>query len=974
VGAPPRRRSYAAAVRFRVLGAVELVDDDGRRCAIGSPNQRAVLAALLARRGEVVDFDALVEQLWPDGAPPSASTSLRTYVSRLRRTLGDDLVSRGGGYVLDVPADAVDAGRFEALLVRSGEEPAVVAATTLQEGLATWGGRAFGAESDLELVRGEARRLDELRGVARQALADAHLRAGDTGRAAAVAEALLADEPLREGAWVTLVRALVRAGRSGEGLRAAQRAREALAVAGLEPSPEVLAAERDALAPVLEPTGPPALASSPAESTEGDAVPRRPPVPRRTSSFVGRERDLVAVDELLAHRRIVTLVGPGGVGKTRLAMEVARWRAATMRDGAVWVELAGLPPGASVLGAIVAALAVVGSHDPADVLRSAGRLDAVLVLDNAEHVLDGVCAAVELLVSEGDELRVLVTSRERVGAPGEHVRPVAPLATQGHRSPARQLLVDRAAQGGVDAVAADDERLDGLLERLDGLPLAIEMAGAQLATSSLAEVAAAVEGGDGLDPLPRGVPERHRTLDAVLRWSEQRLEPGERTLLAEMGVLAGPLPAADVVGALGRPDAAAGLRRLAASSLVAVDTTASPARYGLLQTVREHARARLAADGRVEEVSARHAQWLVGQVAIASKEVCGAEELDGRRRLGALVPELRAAATWCAEHDLELAAELLGPLYAHARHGLVDEPFRWAAAALARHGARRGPGGRPARLVAMSAAASLVRGDLRGALASAAEAAASDDLVAQLAAHDVSADAHLFLGELDAAEAAYRRLADAGLRADDALHTGLGRLGVVLTLAYAGRRDEALALARTLIATGSPNPSARAWAEYGAGEVILDRDPAAALVHFDRATAIGRSVRSWYVVSMATVSAMSLQARLGDAAVAVERFAEVIGRLDRIGDRPHLLTVLRNLLVLLHRLGADEDVAWLAGFVDDPMHPSYGDEAALVEQVRRAARSSLGGQRWDELTAAGSTMAPHDAGRWALGALARASR
>jgi len=962
-------RSYAAAVRYRVLGAVELEDDEGRPRPIGSPNQRAVLASLVAHRGEVVPSDALVDLLWPDGPPPSATTSLRTYVSRLRRTLGADLVSRGGGYVLDVAAESVDACRFEQLVVRSRQEDPTQRVGTLADALASWGGPAFGAERDVDLVRGEARRLDELHGTARQALAEAQLAAGAADRAVGTAEALLADEPLREGAWITLVGALAVTGRAAEALRAAQRARDALGDAGLEASPSLRRAERDALAP--DPGGPDHVEATPPTDPGASAV-RRSAIPRRTSSFVGREGDLVEVDELLARRRVVTLVGPGGVGKTRLAMEVARRRSATMRDGSAWVDLATLPTGAPAAGAVVAALGVVEGGDPLATLRDAGHLDALLVLDNAEHVLDPVCEAIEALLADGENVRILVTSRERIGVAGEHVRPVTPLETEGRHAPARRLLLERVEQVGATPPDPSDVRLDALVRRLDGLPLAIEMAAAQLATSSLTEVVAAVaEGVVGLDPLPRGVPERHRTLDAVLSWSEERLDPTDRTLLAELGVLAGPLSARDIAAALARPDAGAGLRRLAAASLVSADTTFEQARYGLLQTVRDRALHRLTSAGLLDEVSQRHARWLATLVDAECRRVCGPDELDARRRIDALLPELRAAVAWAADHDMALAADLVGPLYTYARQGLVDEPFRWADAALARSG---DGDPRPPGLVAMAAAAALVRGDLRLALALGEEAAATDDLDARIAALDLSADALLFLGELDDAAAAYASMGETARLAGDSLHVEFGRLGAILTLSYAGRREEARRLAENLIAGSFTNPTARAWAEYGAGEAILDRDPPVALAHLDRAMAIGRSAQSWYVVNMATVSAMSLQARHGELSAAIVSFGEVISRLDRIGDRPHLLTVLRNLIVLLQRLDADEEVAWLTGFVDDPMHPSYGEEAELVRAASDAAWASLGERRWAELTVAGSAMAPREAGGWALAVLARLGR
>ena len=320
-------------MRFRVLGAVELVDERGQACPIGSPNQRTVLAVLLAARGEVVTIDALVEALWGDFPPASAVATVRTYVSRLRAHLGTALASRGGGFTLDIEADEVDAERFDSLVDAARLAGPNEAVGVLAAALDLWKGPAFGDRADVERVRPEARRLEERRATAREAHAAALLRAGRVDEAVAAAEALVTVEPLREGGWTVLIEALANAQRGAEALRAFRRAADALAEVGLEPSKRLREAERVALR---------------RDATSGRASgvhPRPPATPRRfvppivPSSFVGRDDDTDLVVDLLERARLVTLTGPGGVGKTRLALEVARRATDGFELGACFVEL-----------------------------------------------------------------------------------------------------------------------------------------------------------------------------------------------------------------------------------------------------------------------------------------------------------------------------------------------------------------------------------------------------------------------------------------------------------------------------------------------------------------------------------------------------------------------------------------------------------------------------------------------------------
>ena len=499
---------------MRVLGPVGVGGDATRPPApLGSRSQRIVLAVLAARLGETVSADRLADALWADEPPRTATHTLRNYVSRLRGVLGDAIAVRPGGYALTIPPEDVDAAQFETLTAEANRGRRPEAALALyDEALALWSGPAFGELADLPALRGAALRLEELRLAAAEARAGVLLRAGDAAGAAAAAEQLVTDHPLREGAWTVLVEALSGAGRARDALQAYQRASAALAEAGLVPSSPLRQAEVAAL------------------GTLGPPVPelRRLPVP--VSSLVGRDGDLAGLDELLTRARVVTLCGPGGVGKTRLALAVAERVAPRHRFGARLVTLAPLEDPSAVLGAVVDALGLStegGSPEPA--LSAAGALDLLVVLDNCEHLVAEAARAVELIVTGGGAARVLATSRERLGVDGEHAWAVSPLGLGDEGSPALELFLDRARAVRAD-LALGPEDLAGatrVTRSLDGLPLAIEMAAALAASLPLTEMA------DRLDDLEldltaarcRTPPPHHGRRGGVVGGAPRRVGP-----------------------------------------------------------------------------------------------------------------------------------------------------------------------------------------------------------------------------------------------------------------------------------------------------------------------------------------------------------------------------------------------------------------------------------------------------------------
>ncbi|MGQ0772857.1 MAG: BTAD domain-containing putative transcriptional regulator [Pseudonocardiales bacterium] len=910
-------------MRVRVLGAVELVDDSGMAMSVGSPTQRLVLAALAAQPGVTVSADALIDAIWGDQPPRSAADSLRTYVSRLRRHLGDALVSRAGGYAL--PAGSVDAERFEDLVRRARTTDPATSIALLDQALELWRGAPFGELADVELLRGVAVRLDELHLAARELRATALAAAGRVGEAVAAAEELLAGHPLREGAWVVLIEALAAAGRVPDAMTAYRRGVAALDEAGLDPSEALRAAQTAALSMVPQ-------------------QPRWLPVP--AASLIGRERELAELAELVDKARVVTLVGPGGVGKTRLVIEAANALAGRFARGARLVELAGLRDPDAVVAALVGALGLAAdAGSPQKALSRAGALDLLVVVDNCEHVVDAAARAVDALVRGGPVVRVLATSRERLGIDGEHVLPVAPLEVFPSGDVARALFLDRlrAVRGGAFAGSQPDlTQVDRIVARVDGLPLGIEMAAARAATLPLAELADRLSEHLGLLGQPRAGAARHRTLAAVVEWSEALLDPDDRALFAELATFAGPVGADDVAVVTGHPAPLKSLCHLAERCLVIVDTEAPRARFGMLSTIRTHAAARLAGTPRGAQLARRHAEHLVDVAAAADRELRRPAESAAHARFEELIDEFRIAHARLRSSDPALAGELSTALYLFAMSRQRDEPLSWACELIAGWETSS-----PSAIGALASVAiqAATAGELTRAqeLAERALASARSD-PERILPLDVLTDVHLYAGRLDDCTAVSRQLLAVSGAAADLHGTVVAITNLACVQAYAGRPEQA----ERLLATERPAdaelaPSDRGWLAYTEGEVVLDRDPQRALPALDRAIALADSVGNRFLGGAARLSACSLRSRCGDAAEALAAFAAVIDHWRRQGDLVHQLTTLRNLVVLFQRVGAAAEAAELLGAVDAAtLSPTFGTEAARLAVVRDWVRTALG--------------------------------
>ncbi|MFJ5830118.1 AfsR/SARP family transcriptional regulator [Streptomyces sp. NPDC093089] len=745
-------------MRYSLLGPTLAHAPDGTDVTVGGPRVRALLTVLALRAGRTVPVPDLVDEVWHGDEPPAdAVAALQALVGRLRKAVGRDrVVSAEGGYRLDARPEDVDTRRFEHLAAEGvaalGAGAPDRAAAVLDEALGLWRGPALAdlPDRDAEAARWEARRLD-----ARRARLDAALALGGASAALPELTALCAAHPLDELLQALRIRALRDTGRAAEALAAYESVRRALANRlGADPSPALRALHAELLAPAETaeqaqvqapaeaPTGAhsgapaPGPASGPAEAP---ASPRTPAAPgnlrARLTSFVGRDEEIGALREDLRGARLVTLLGTGGAGKTRLSQEAAERGAEAWPDG-VWVaELAPVRDPEAVPEAVLAA---VGARET--VLRGAGAEELragddplarlvehcagrrmLLLLDNCEHVVAAAADLAEALLARCPGLRVLATSREPLGVPGEVLRPLGPLPAE----TALRLFGERgAAVRPGFRTEEDPEAAAEIVRRLDGLPLAIELAAARLRMLTLRQIADRLD--DRFRLLTSGartVLPRQQTLRAVVDWSWDLLDEPERAVLRRLSVFTGgsDLEAAEAVcagtvtdlpagtpapaGALASAGAPAPapaaipaeapalapadvldvLGSLVDKSLVVSAPAETGMRYRLLETVAEYAAERLDEAGERAAAEHRHLTYYRELARRTDPELRGEGQVEAIARFGAEYGNLRTALRRAvAARDEDEALVLVHSLlwYWQMRDLRVDA-LHWARAAAA---------------------------------------------------------------------------------------------------------------------------------------------------------------------------------------------------------------------------------------------------------------------------------------------------
>lgn len=956
-------------IEFRVLGPLALLRGD-RPIAIGGPQQRRLLAALLVHAGEVVPVDWLLTVLWGDDLPPTALKSLRTRISRLRDVLADEdlLLTRSPGYALRVDQEWVDAGRFERLVSDASHDlprRPDTALAGLDQALGLWRGRALAEFADDEFARVEAARLEELRLAAIEGRFEARLALGDHAGVVGEIEAFTKRHPLRERPWAQLMLALYRSGRQADALAAYQRVRALLAdELGLEPAPELSGLEHDILQqnPVLDWSSPPEVPPRPHKTGPG--------VPAATDSFVGRDEDRAALAVALVSARLVTLTGAGGIGKTRLAQEVALAAAGRFPDGVWWCDLAAVTHPEAVGHAVTTA---VGAHQLATVEESVvaqvGGRRLLLVVDNCEHVLPGVVPLVTAIMRRCPHATVLATSRTRLAVDGERLWPVSPLpvpARDDAPAPSMELFLDRAraVRPALELTEQDAATIASVCRQLDGLPLAIELAAARMRALNPADIAQRLDDRFRfLAEVRQGTDHRHRTMRAVVDWSYGLLSRAEQHLFDRLSAFAGgfTLAAAETVaagGGLATDEILDLLAGLVDHSMVATGGGTGPIRYRLLETLRQYGRERLAQRGEQGLIGAAHAHYFAGFAAQTAPGLRSNREAAAVAAFDQELANLRAAHTYAVlTSDTDLAMRLTAPLLRYALWRLRAEVFQWAAQATELPGAQ--DHSLFPLVCAMAGWGRGLRGDRAGAAALAEQALAASGERDPVRVYPLEVLAHVAMweGRLDEC----RRLCRAAIELTDDPYELLPSGANVLALAYSGRIGEAVTAATDVRerAERLGNPTMRAMAAYDLGEALMKDDVAHAMARFEEAVSYATAVGNRMVAGVAAVSATSLRARHGDPSEALRSFRTMIDHLHQATNWTHLWTGLRSLVELFVRIGANDPAAILyAAVTSAPTAPPvYGDDADRLTTAGHTLAQRLGAAAMAEARARAADMA-----------------
>ncbi|MGW6131698.1 ATP-binding protein [Cellulomonas sp. NPDC055163] len=882
----------APEVRVDVLGPLRLTVG-GTEVAVVGMRRRAVLALLALSAGRTVTVATLVDALWPDRVPASGRQALQSHVSRLRAHLGPGaarLATTPEGYRLDLPPDAVDLGRARALLHAARTAPAERSLALLREASALWRGPVLADLTDVAPVRDAAVASERLRQETTRAVVAAALAAGHPGEVLELAAAAAAQDPLTEPTTLLHMRVLAATGRAPDALRVGRAFRRRLGEqTGLDPTAALAAVEREV--------------ASGAAGPRISSGARAGAAPHRASALVGRTEEVALLRGLLGSERLVTLAGTGGVGKTSVAVEVAR-----SADDAVVLALAPVDDPGAVPHALASALGLAGVRG--DVLTACAALvgdrPALLLVDNAEHLLAAVRDAVAALLGACPRLRVLVTSREPLGLAAERTVRLAPLdvpvAGTGPEhvrdSPAVSLFLARAdrVRPGVVTTPADLAVVAEVVRRLDGIPLAIELAAGRLSTLGLRDLRDRLD--RALDLLGDGRPTadaRHRTLRATIAWSDALLSPDERLLLQNLAAfpdgldLAAAERLAAAVGTHGDP--ATLLARLVDASVLQVELDGAT-RYRLLETVRSYAAGTADGHAGVEHLL-RWARGLVADVAAGMEtEREPAADATLRRELANLRAAWHAARTRGSVDD---AAELVVGLVAAVGYRDLLELRAWALE-LAEDPSLVGHV-HEAAVLGVAAEAAYQGGDpaRADALARAGLACARDDegrwhCLLPLAVVALARGAH--------AEAVEHALAAARLGPAPRETYGVA----ALASAYAGD----LVSARSLADRGRPcatSPTLRAWAAYVDGEIAqLAGELDAAEGHYVDAVEAARVSGAGFLLGVAGIGLLSVQSARGRVREALTGYLGVVDHFAATGNWTHLWPALRDLADLLGRL------------------------------------------------------------------------
>jgi predicted ATPase/DNA-binding SARP family transcriptional activator len=952
-GAGMESSGAGSTVEVDVLGPLRLVVD-GRPVSVPGAKRRAVLALLALAEGHAVTVDHLVDSLWPEDPPVSGRAAVHSHISRLRGHLGpaaSRLETLDGAYRLALDVGALDAAGARRLLEdarAAAQSDPHGAAALLRRARSLWRGPALADLRDVPAVTTTAVALERLRWDITDALIRCSIAAGELDGITGLADEVVAAEPLAEPAVRLVVEALAATGRTAAALETARDYRHRLTEeTGLDPSPTLGELERAVAGGEL------AQLTAPGPT----AAPHPSPVPRPAigTPLMGRQVQLVELHRLLEGQRLVTVVGPGGVGKTRLVLEVAR------RSGtAAVLRLAPVTDPAAVPHALAAALdlrVVQGDVFAActAALRSGPRL---LLIDNCEHLLGTVRDTVHTLLDRCPDLAVLATSREPLGLAVECPFRLTGLALPApgdpspDRSPAVGVFLDRArrVRPGFSPDGDDLRLVAEIVRRLGGLPLAIELAAGRLSTFSPADLAARLD--RALDLLGAAQPTgdlRHRTLRETLAWSYRLLSEDERRLFRHLAVFVDgvDLATAEAVAAdLGlSSDPGTVLAHLVDASMVEVAFEGRP-RYRMLEPLRAFGLDRLAAADETGAAEDRLLRWAVGLAGWIDATSATEREPEADAVLRREVQNLRAAWGLARRRgSLDDAVVLAVALHEASDWRDLTEVWSWPEELAGDPALRQHP--RVAEVLGVAAGVAYLRGEHL-----LAERQARAGLAVSTTPHG-SWRCLTALAEADMARGAFSEALDHSLAAAALATRPTENLGVAaLAAAYAGDLDRAASLGADLAARAR-SPGLDGFAAYVAGEIhnaagrwdVAEQCYGVAL---ERARTSGAT----FLAGIAAVGLASVHAAVGRSTEALRGYREVIEYWAATGNWTHQWVTLRNLADLLRRLDDPEPAALLdqaadrapeappAGRSGGPAGPR-GDRSAVLSTAREAIARHL---------------------------------
>ncbi|MGS2810481.1 ATP-binding protein [Nocardia sp. MW-W600-9] len=915
-------RDEGRSERYRcaVLGPLRVWAPGGAEVTPNGVLPRRLLALLVLRRGTVVSADAAVELLWPGGRPDNPAAALHNHVSRLRRVLPDVIESAGNGYCLAPGRIAVDTDEL-ARILDAGESAAEI--------LARWIGPAYPELDMVDEARAESARLEELRLRAHESEAIRDLDHGRTDGLAARLRTMVDEHPLREPLRAVLIDTLVVTGRPADALRVYDEFRRLLAEElGTEPSEQLRQRYQRLLV--------------------GDTAATAPaPLPMSVTALIGRAGLLVEVQTLIAEARLVTLTGPGGVGKTRLMLELGRGY--TDRP-VVWCELAGADAEGAV-GAVAAALAIdVRPGIPlgdrlADVI---GTSEMLLLLDNCEHVIEPIATLADLLLRRCPRLRLIATSRERLRVAGEQVRRVPPLAIGDRTSPAVELFIQRATSvtGGLRLDTAAERQIGVIVSRLDGLPLAIELAAARMYSHDVGEIAAGLD--RQFDFLSAGyrTATRHGSLAAAVSWSVDLLDRPLREAFTSLSVFSGPfdvVAAAAVCGAELGPTADR-LTELTERSLV---QRVPGRRYAILETLRTFGRTERA--GEVDHAGARHAAYFVDWVEMTGREL--AHSATAISRIDDAITELQRALHWLLERgDPQRAARIVAALMDYGLLRLRPDVLGWSEAVMSAD--PHATGHLAAEVLAAASYARWMAGDLPGAYERADRAlSVCDD--PPYNAYGAYGVCDLFSGRFAESADWYHRAAVIPGR----MSPNMDIATWIMLLGYAGDPTVDRRSAELVADIGGDASPTLAYALYCAGEAVIGTDQDRARELLDRAVRMAETTSCTFVTGVAGASLASLDVRSGRTADAAAAYPILIRGWQRAGMWSTQWVMARSIALLLDQLGRPEQAAVLDGAIraataEEPL----GSDREVLDQLSQRLRAALGADGFDEARRVGASL------------------